>query len=310
MEGSCGKKTEKKLKCLRTDNGLEFLNHQFIQMCKREGIERHLTVSGTPQQNGLAERMKRTLLERVRCLLSNANLDKRFWGEAVMTAAYLINRCPSSAIDFKTPIEKWTGKAPDLSNLRLFGCVAYAHQRQEKLDNRAKKCIFLGYPHGVKGYRLWSLEKGKERCFISRDVVFDEATIAMKVEKQITTTEQKENQLVEVELESSPAEVSPEYDPLETLDEGGVNDVAEEENHQSDETIAEHNTQGEKLGSTSQQADLQDYQLARDSQRRQIKQPSRYASVDLVYYALNAELNQLDNEPLTYKEAINSPDSI
>lgn len=68
----------------------------------------------------------------------------------------------------------WSGHPPNLSNLRVFGCVAYANEKGGKLDNRAKKCLFLGYLHGVKGYRLWSLEKNDEICFISRDVTFDE----------------------------------------------------------------------------------------------------------------------------------------
>lgn len=119
------KQTDRKLKCLRTDNGLEFLNYEFKSFCEKEGIKRHLTVKGTPQQNGLAERMNRTLLQRVRCMMSNANLPKDFWGQALTTTTYLINRCPSSAIDFKTPIERWTGHPPDLSNLKVFGCIAY-----------------------------------------------------------------------------------------------------------------------------------------------------------------------------------------
>lgn len=98
--------TGRKLKCLRTDNGLEFLSNEFKDYCIKNGIPRHLTVRGTPQQNGLAERMNRTILERIRCLLSNANLPKKFWGEALMTATYLINRSPSSAIFFKTPMEQ------------------------------------------------------------------------------------------------------------------------------------------------------------------------------------------------------------
>ena len=72
----------------------------------------------TPQQNGLAERMNRTLLERVRCMMLEAGLPKKFWGEAVNTAAYLVNRCPSTALDFKTPEEVWTGHPPSFDNLR------------------------------------------------------------------------------------------------------------------------------------------------------------------------------------------------
>lgn len=87
----------------------------------------------------------------------------------------------------------WTGFPPDLSNLKLFGCIAYAHTSQGKLENRAKKCIFLGYCQGVKGYRLWDLEKGKEKLFISSDVMFNEAQIGREEkikEAEIMSTEE------------------------------------------------------------------------------------------------------------------------
>ena len=169
---------ETKLKTLRTDNGLEFLSEQFNKFCRKHGIQRHKTVARTPQQNGLAERMNRTILERVRCMLLGANLPKSFWGEAATAAAYLINRCPSSAIDFKTPMELWSGKPADYSNLRVFGALAYAHVKQDKLEAWAIRCAFIGYPDGVKGYKLWRMEPGEPKCIISRDVTFDESRMA------------------------------------------------------------------------------------------------------------------------------------
>lgn len=84
----------RKIKTIRTDNGLEFCNKEFSDLCKGTGIVRHLTIPGNPRQNGLAERMNRTLLERVRCMLFHANLSKAFWGEAVNTVAYVLNRSP------------------------------------------------------------------------------------------------------------------------------------------------------------------------------------------------------------------------
>lgn len=89
-----------KVKKLRTDNVLEYCSDKFREYCKQEG--RHYTVAGIPQQNGLAVRMNRTILERVRSMLACSGLPRVFWAEAVATAAYLINRCPSSAIDLKT----------------------------------------------------------------------------------------------------------------------------------------------------------------------------------------------------------------
>ena len=95
--------TDKKIKRLRTDNWLEYCSRDFEDFCKSKGIARHKTVTYTPQHNGLAERMNKTLIEKVRCMLLNASLSKGFWAEAVTTVAYLINRSPSSALGFKTP---------------------------------------------------------------------------------------------------------------------------------------------------------------------------------------------------------------
>ncbi|GKF54473.1 retrovirus-related pol polyprotein from transposon TNT 1-94 [Tanacetum coccineum] len=107
---------------------------EFNDFCRDEGIARHYTVCYTPQQNWVAERMNRTLLERTRCLLWNAGLNRNFWAEALNTACYLINRSPATAIDCKTPIEVWSGKPADYSKLRVFGCPAYYHVLIPRLD--------------------------------------------------------------------------------------------------------------------------------------------------------------------------------
>ncbi|KAG8475264.1 hypothetical protein CXB51_032125 [Gossypium anomalum] len=146
-----------------------------FKLCKSEGIVRHLTVRHTPQQNGVAERMNRTIMEKVRCMLSNANLPKSFWAEAASTACFLINRSPSVAIEKKTPQEVWSGNPANYSDLKIFGCPAYAHVNNGKLEPRSIKCVFLGYKAGVKGYKLWCPENRK--VVISRDVVFDETAM-------------------------------------------------------------------------------------------------------------------------------------
>nr|GEW00572.1 zinc finger, CCHC-type [Tanacetum cinerariifolium] len=121
------------------------------RLCIESEIARHLTVAGTPQQNMLAEHMNRTLMDKVRCLLIQSGLPKTFWAEATCTAAYLINRSPSTAIEKKTHMEMWSGHPSDYGMLRTFGCVAYSHVQQGKLELRAVKCVLLGYPEGVKG---------------------------------------------------------------------------------------------------------------------------------------------------------------
>jgi len=141
----------RKIKRLRSDNGGEYKNDPFLQICQDEGIVRHFTVRDTPQQNGVAERMNRTILEKVRCMLSNAGLGKEFWAEAVVYACHLINRLPSTAIEGKTPIEMWTcNPATDYNSLHVFGSTAYYHVKESKLDPRTKKALFMGITGGVK----------------------------------------------------------------------------------------------------------------------------------------------------------------
>ena len=107
-------------------------------------------------------------------MISNAQLSKDFWVEAVSTACFLVNCSPSTAIEFKTPKEIWSGKPAYYSNLRIFGCPTYMHVSEGKLEPRARKCIFLGYASRVKGYRLWCLDPKSPKFAISRDVTFDE----------------------------------------------------------------------------------------------------------------------------------------
>ena len=123
--------TEKKIKVLRTDNCGEFCSKEFEEFCKKCGIVRQKTTPYTPQQNGVAERMNKTLMERARSMLSGVRLGQEFWAKAVETTCYLVNRSPSSALEDKTPQEVWTSKKPSFSHLRVFGCDAYVHVPKE-----------------------------------------------------------------------------------------------------------------------------------------------------------------------------------
>eukprot|EP00253_Pinus_taeda_P027941 PITA_27941 len=140
--------TGRTIKCLRIDNGGEFTSKEFDSYCKDAGIERHKTTVYTPQQNGVAECMNKTLLERARSMLSNAGLQKELWTKAVATTCYVINRSPSTKIECKIPQEVWKGHPCDYFKLRVFGCDAYAlvpkHQRT-KLDPKSKSYIFVGH---------------------------------------------------------------------------------------------------------------------------------------------------------------------
>eukprot|EP00253_Pinus_taeda_P014701 PITA_14701 len=124
--------TEKKIKVLRIDNGGEFCSKEFEEFCKKCGIARQKNNPYTPQQNGVAERTNKTLMERARSMLSVVGLGQGLWVEAMEIACYLVNRSPSSALEDKTPQEVWTGKKPSLSHLRVFGFDAYVHVPKEK----------------------------------------------------------------------------------------------------------------------------------------------------------------------------------
>lgn len=124
----------KKVKVLRTDNGLEFCNVKIDDHCKAHGIERHRTCTYTPQQNGVAERMNRTLMEKVRCMLNESGLGEEYWAEAAAAAAYVINRSPSFAIDHNVPEELWLNRKPGYKHMRKFGSVCFVHHNQGKLN--------------------------------------------------------------------------------------------------------------------------------------------------------------------------------
>ena len=176
--------TGKKLKCLRTDNGGEYTSREFDVYCGSHGIRHERTVPRTPQHNGVAERMNRTIMEKVRSMIIMAKLPKPFWGEAVRAACYLINRSPSVSLNFEIPKKVWSGKKPSYSHLRVFGCLAFVHVSKElrqKLDARTTPCIFLGYGDEEFGYRLW--DPKQKQVIRSRDVVFLEDQTIEDIEK-------------------------------------------------------------------------------------------------------------------------------
>lgn len=159
----------------RCDNGGEYVNHELQAFFREKGIAFELTIPGTPQLNGVAERLNRTLFEKSRCLLFGSCLSKKFWFDAMLTAVYLLNRSPSSAVDGAVvPYELWTGNKPNLETLKVFGCVAYVSKSRQqlagKLDSRVKKCIFIGYCDN--GYRFWSVADNK--IIVGRNVRFNE----------------------------------------------------------------------------------------------------------------------------------------
>ncbi|GKB30850.1 retrovirus-related pol polyprotein from transposon TNT 1-94 [Tanacetum coccineum] len=207
--------TGRTVKKLRTDNGLKFCNREFKQLCVESGIARHLTVVGTPQQNGLAESMNKTLMDKV----------------------------TSTAIEKKTPMEMWLGHPSNYGMLRILGCVTYPHDKQGKLDPRAIKCFLLGYPEGVKGYRLYRLDGESPKIVTSRNVVFNESVMYKDTLKDSGASDKSVEELqVEVELQR-------------------LNNHTPEEDQKDQEDGDDEDAGNQEI---DQPPDLIDYQLARD----------------------------------------------
>ncbi|UYV65269.1 hypothetical protein LAZ67_3003763, partial [Cordylochernes scorpioides] len=175
------RETGHKLKVLRSDNGLEYCNHEFKTRLEQLGIKHELTNTYSPPMNGVAERANRVLLDITRSCLHSAELPQRFWAEAVNTAAYIRNKCYNSALGDKVPDELWSSRKPSVRHLKAFGCLAYSHiptERRKKLDNRANRCILVGYSSQTKGYRLWCPET--QHVIQTKHVKFDESKIGLK----------------------------------------------------------------------------------------------------------------------------------
>ena len=190
--------TERKVKTLRSDNGGEYISNEFKNYLKAEGITHQNTVRKTPEQNGVAERMNRTLQEAMRSMLFESNLPKRFWAEALSTSTYLRNRSPTRAVLEMTPYEAFTNQKPDVDHLKVFGCRAYAHvpkDERKKLDSKVRESIFLGYGTNVKGYRLYDVNR--QKVFFSRDVLFEETKFHYK--KSLMEHTSSDNQLISEE---------------------------------------------------------------------------------------------------------------
>ncbi|KAL2531693.1 Retrovirus-related Pol polyprotein from transposon TNT 1-94 [Abeliophyllum distichum] len=108
-----------------------------------------------------------------------------------MTACYIVNLTPSAVLNDKIPYEIWSNMLADYSSLRTFGCSAYSHQSEGKLEPRAQKCVFLDYPESVKGYRLWARSCGGVKVIIHRHITFNESEIPCLDPKTVENKNEK-----------------------------------------------------------------------------------------------------------------------
>ncbi len=165
-----------RLKTLRTDNGGECLSNDLKRYFEEHGIKHQLTIAYIPQQNGVAERMNRTILDLVRSMLLSSHLSKDFWAEALATAVYVRNRVSTHTLPSgETSYHRWMRKSPNLAHIRLFcrKCLYILPKvRTSNLDSRSKPGTIIGYSTQGKGYKNWDAEL--KSIVVSRDVRFDE----------------------------------------------------------------------------------------------------------------------------------------
>eukprot|EP00253_Pinus_taeda_P015860 PITA_15860 len=167
--------TEKKIKILRTDTGTEYESNEFNDYCREYGIKTETTTAYIPEQNGVAKRKNRSIIEATHAMLHDQGLPKFLWGEVANTTVYIQNQCPHQALDSKTLEEVFTGKKPDVSHFRMFGSPIYFHVPKEKrsrLDASRKKGTFVGYSENSKAYRIYV--PSQREVELSHDVTFDE----------------------------------------------------------------------------------------------------------------------------------------
>ncbi|GJY40897.1 putative ribonuclease H-like domain-containing protein [Tanacetum coccineum] len=150
---------DKKVKIIRSDNRTEFKNKVMDDFCREKGIKREYSVARTPQQNGVAERRNRTLIEAARTMLADSKLPTTFWAEAVSTACYVQNRVLVVKPHNKTPYELFRGFKPALSFMRPFGChvtILNTLDSLGKFDGKSDEGFFVGYSLSSKAFRVYN----------------------------------------------------------------------------------------------------------------------------------------------------------
>src|SRR4029078_5287093 len=271
------------IKAVRSDNGGEYIGELRRELV-RDGIRVETSAPYTPEQNGVAERMNRTLVESARSMIHAQGLGQEYWAEAVVAAAYMRNRGISRSTDGKSPHELWYGKKPTVRHLRVWGCTAYAHVAQEKrskFDAKAVKCIMIGYSESSKAWRLWDTER--KRLIVSRDVTFNEF-ISENVSSVVTQSVAAETVEVPVTSVQPPTEQhNEEKQPAEEPVEQPVA-VAVADEEQAAQAV------GEVVDSVRRSA-------------RHHRQPGEWWKANS-----SEQANIALSEPQTYQQAVSSPE--
>ncbi|PKU87481.1 Retrovirus-related Pol polyprotein from transposon TNT 1-94 [Dendrobium catenatum] len=183
------KQFNKPIKILRSDNGGEYINSNFQNCLQNAGIIHQLSCPYTPEQNGVAERKHRHIIETLRSLMFDAKVPLSFWVDTLLTAVYLINRLPLTHTPKASPYQLLYKELPNYNDLRTFGCLCYPWLPQtfhNKFNPKSSPCIFLGYASNSKGYKCYNISTRK--IIISRHVKFFENVFPFHTTTNITST--------------------------------------------------------------------------------------------------------------------------
>jgi transposase InsO family protein len=174
------------IKKVRSDNGSEFKNTRFDDLCDEYGIKHQFSAKYTPQSNGLVERKKRTLIDMARSMLSEYNVSHSFWTEAINTACFYSNHLYCHTFLEKTPYEILNGRKPNIAYFRVFGCKCYILKKGTRLSKFEKKYdegFLLGYSTTSKAYIVWNLASGTLEEV--HDVEFDETNSSQEEDENL-----------------------------------------------------------------------------------------------------------------------------
>jgi hypothetical protein len=154
---------DSKIKCLRFDNGGEFISKEFMEYCSRNGIKRQLSIAKTPQHNGVVERKNMTIHEMARTMLMDSKLTKTNWTHAVHTKIHIQNRVMLRNNNEKNPYELWKGRPANVKHFKVFGRKCYIKRdgRMGKFDSRLDKGVLVSYLSTRKAYKFYNLRLNK-----------------------------------------------------------------------------------------------------------------------------------------------------
>lgn len=280
----------RKIKTIRSDNGGEYISTEMEKYLKDNGIIHQKTVPYTPEQNGRSERFNRSIVEKSRCLLFDAQLNKELWAEAVNTAVYLSNRSPKACLGKNTtPYEIWTGKKPNLSHLRVFGSPVMVHipkEKRKKWDKKANMMYLVGYSENIKGYRLYN--PNNQTLTVARDVVVME-----NIQNNSNTT----------------SIMVKDPEPLQNI----IREESSEEQQEVQDEIGQEGDDDYVVSESSSEIEELDETLTTDdmdvANQSNVNQPDKRVRRQPDFYGIaNMCVEDMTCEPITVNDAMNGPE--